>query len=77
MSGLRAKEIAFDAGASALTSLRNLAIKTAMNAISILAMALVICLFGGYVDSPNDTGLAGQRGRRNVKTTKLKQSNAP
>ena len=25
-----------------------------MTAISILAMAMVICLFGGYVDSPNE-----------------------
>jgi hypothetical protein len=24
-----------------------------MSAISILAMAMVICLFGGYLDSPN------------------------
>jgi hypothetical protein len=25
-----------------------------MTAMSILAMAMVICLFGGYVDSPNE-----------------------
>jgi hypothetical protein len=31
-----------------------------MTAISILAMAMVICLFGGYVDSPDEH--AGQQG---------------
>ena len=44
-------EIAFDAGAFAVTSLRNGSPPpTAMSAISILAMAMVIYLFGGYVD---------------------------
>ena len=32
--------------------------KTAMTAMSILAMAMVICLFGGYVDSPNEHRLS-------------------
>ena len=29
-----------------------------MTAMSILAMAMVICLFGGYVDSPNQRGIS-------------------
>ena len=32
-----------------------------MTAMSILAMAMVICLFGGYVESPNEH--PDQRGR--------------
>jgi hypothetical protein len=47
-------EIASDARAFAVTSLRDRQpVPTVMTAISILAMAMVICLFGGYVDSPN------------------------
>ena len=52
----RPMEIAFDARAFAITSLRNSQpLPTAMTAMSILAMAMVIYLFGGYVDSPNET----------------------
>ena len=51
----RAMEIASHARAFALTSLRDSQpVPTAMIAMSILAMATVICLFGGYVDSPNE-----------------------
>jgi hypothetical protein len=47
-------EITFDARAFALTRLRNSQpLPTA--AMSILALAMVIYLFGGYVDSPNET----------------------
>ena len=50
-----AMEIAFDARALSISSFRNsLPLQTAMIAMSILAMAMVICLFGGYVDSPNE-----------------------
>ena len=53
--GTDAMEIAFDARAFAVTSLRHSQPRpTAMTAMSILAMAMVICLFGGYVDSPNE-----------------------
>jgi hypothetical protein len=49
--GTLAMEIASHARAFAVTSLRdNQRLPTAMTAISILAMAMVICLFGGYVD---------------------------
>jgi hypothetical protein len=48
-------EIAFDARAFAVTGLRNTQpVPTAMTAVSILAMAMVIYLFGGHVDSPNE-----------------------
>jgi|GEM_PF-6970223 len=48
-------EIAFDARAFAVTSLRDRQpLQTGMSAMSILAIAMVICLFGGYVDSPNE-----------------------
>lgn len=48
-------EIAFDARAFAVTRLRNnQPLPTAMTAISILAMAMVIYLFGGYLDSPDE-----------------------
>jgi hypothetical protein len=48
-------EIASHVRALAVTSLRDSQpVPTAMTAISILAMAMVICLFGGYVDSPNE-----------------------
>jgi hypothetical protein len=47
-------EIAFGARAFAVTSIRNSQpLPTAMIAMSILAMAMVIYLFGGYADSPN------------------------
>ena len=53
--GTPAMEIASHARAFAVTSLRNSQpVPTAMTAISILAMAMVIYLFGGYVDSPNE-----------------------
>jgi hypothetical protein len=46
-------EIAFDARAFAISRLRNSQpLPTAMTAMSILAMAMVVYLFGGYVDSP-------------------------
>jgi hypothetical protein len=48
-------EIAFDARAFAVTGLRNnQPLPPAMTAMSILVMAMVIYLFGGYVDSPNE-----------------------
>ena len=53
--GTSAMEIASHARAFAVTSLGdNQLLRTAMTAMSILAMAMVICLFGGYVDSPNE-----------------------
>jgi hypothetical protein len=53
--GTRAMEIASHARAFAVTNLRHSQpVPTAMAAMSILAMAMVICLFGGYVDSPNE-----------------------
>jgi hypothetical protein len=53
--GTPAMEIASHARAIAVTSLRDShPVPTAMTAMSILAMAMVICLFGGYVDSPNE-----------------------
>ena len=62
--GTRAMEIASHAGAFAVTSLRDSQpVPTAMTAMSILAMAMVICLFGGYVDVPNE-----QRIRTAVRT---------
>jgi hypothetical protein len=49
-------EIALDARAFAITSLRNSQPPPrAMTAMSILAMAMVVYLLGGYVDSPNET----------------------
>jgi hypothetical protein len=51
--GTGAMEIAFDARAFAIAGFRNSQpLQTAMIAMSILAM--VICLFGGYVDSPDE-----------------------
>lgn len=53
--GTRAMEIASYARAFAVTSLSDSQpVPTAMTAISILTMAMVIYLFGGYVDSPNE-----------------------
>jgi hypothetical protein len=53
--GTRAMEIASHARALAVTSLRDSQpVLTSMTAISILAMASVIYLFGGYVDWPNE-----------------------
>ena len=53
--GTPAMEIASHARAFAVTNLRDSQpVPTAMTAISILAMAMVICLFGGYIDSPNE-----------------------
>jgi hypothetical protein len=44
-------EIAFDLRAFAVASLcYGKPLPPAMNAMSILAMAMVICLFGGYLD---------------------------
>jgi hypothetical protein len=49
-------EIEFEARAFAIPRLRNnQPLPTAMTAMSILAMAMVVYLFGGYVDSPNRT----------------------
>jgi hypothetical protein len=49
-------EIAFDARAFASTRVRNgQPLPTAMTAMSMLAMAMVIYLFGGHLDSPNET----------------------
>jgi hypothetical protein len=57
--GTPAMEIASHACAFAVTGLRdNQPLRTAMTAMSILAMAMVICLFGGYVDSPNQRGIS-------------------
>ena len=42
-----------------------------MTAMSILAMAMVICLFGGYVDSPNEQRITRQCGpsaRRSIQS---------
>ena len=51
----RPMEIAFDARAFAITRLRNSQpLPTAMTAMSILAMAMVIYLFGGHVDSRDE-----------------------
>ena len=48
-------EIAFDASAFAVTSPRDRQrLQTVMSAMSILGMAMVTYLFGGYVDSPNE-----------------------
>ena len=53
--GTRAMESAPHARAFAVTSLRDSQpVPTVMTAMSILAMAMVIYLFGGYVDSPNE-----------------------
>ena len=50
--GIRAMEIAFDVPAPAIAGpSQELTITKAMTTISILAMAMVIYLFGGYVDS--------------------------
>jgi hypothetical protein len=49
-------EIAFHARTFAITSIRNSQpLPTAMTAMSILAIAMVVCLFGGYIDSPDET----------------------
>jgi hypothetical protein len=51
--GPDAMEIAFDARALSITCLCNSQpLPTAMSAMSILAMAMVIYLFGGYIDFP-------------------------
>ncbi len=53
--GTGAMEIAFDVSPFAIAGFRNSQpLQTAMIAMSILAMAMLICLFGGYVDSPNE-----------------------
>jgi len=53
--GTGAMEIAFDVSPFAIAGFRNgEPLRTAMTAISILAIAMVIYLFGGYVDSPNE-----------------------
>ena len=53
--GTRAMEIACHTRAFAVTKLRDSQpVATVMTAISILAMAMVICLFSGYFDSPNE-----------------------
>ncbi len=53
--GTGAMETAFDVSAFAIAGFRNSQpLQTAMTATSILAMAMVICLFGGYVESPNE-----------------------
>jgi hypothetical protein len=62
-------EIAFDARAFGITRLRNTQpLPMAMTAISILAMAMVIYLFGGYVDSLTKPNLHSQS-RSNEKET--------
>jgi hypothetical protein len=51
-------EIAFDLRAFAVASLcYGKPLPPAMNAMSILAMAMVICLFGGYLDLPNEQAI--------------------
>ena len=53
--GTGAMEIAFDVSPFAVAGFRNSQpLQAVMIAMSILAMAMVICLFGGYVDSPNE-----------------------
>jgi hypothetical protein len=53
--GTGAMEIAFDVSPFAISGFRNSQpLQTAMIAMSILAMAMVVCLFGGYVDSGNE-----------------------
>ena len=53
--GPDAMEMAFDARALSITCLCNSQpLPTAMNAMSILAMAMVIYLFGGYIDFPDE-----------------------
>ena len=53
--GTGTMEIAFDLSPFAIAGFRNSQpLQTAMIAMSILAMAMVICLFGGYVDSPDE-----------------------
>ena len=53
--GTGAMEIAFDVSPLVIAGFRNSQpLQTAMTAMSILAMAMVICLFGGYVDPPNE-----------------------
>jgi len=53
--GTGAMEIAFDVSPFAVAGFRNSQpLQTVMIAMSILAMSMVICLFGGYVDSPNE-----------------------
>jgi hypothetical protein len=48
-------EIAFDVSPFAIAGFRNSQpLQTAMTAMWILAMAMVIYLFGGYVESPNE-----------------------
>jgi hypothetical protein len=54
-SGTGAMEIAFDVSPFCIAGFRNTQpMQTAMMAMSILAMAMVIFLFGGYVDSGNE-----------------------
>lgn len=53
--GTGAMEIAFDVSPFVIAGFRNSQpLQTVMIAMSILAMVMVICLFGGYVDSPNE-----------------------
>ena len=53
--GTGAMEIAFDVSPFAIAGFCNSQpLPTAMTVMSILATAMVICLFGGYVDSPNE-----------------------
>ena len=50
-----AMEIAIDARSLPITSLRNSQpLPIAMTAMSILAMVMIIYLFGGYVDPPKE-----------------------
>ena len=68
--GIRPMEIASHARAFDVTSLRDSQpVPTAMTAMSLIAMAMVICLFSGYFDSPNERGSRQQYGssaRRSV-----------
>jgi hypothetical protein len=53
--GTGAMEIAFDVSPFGIAGFRNSQpLQTTMTTMSILAMAMVIYLFGGYVDSPNE-----------------------
>ena len=63
--GTGAMEIAFDVSPFCIAGFRNSQpMQTAMMAMSILAMAMVIYLFGGYVDSPDEH--AAQEGRATI-----------
>jgi hypothetical protein len=56
-------EIAFDARALSISCLCNSQLlPTAMSAMSILAMAMVICLFGGYIDFPDESRIPPRGG---------------